>query len=145
MKVVLQRVKSARLHCDEKFVSEIGFGLVVFFGVSVGDEYSKADQMAKKIVNLRVFADENGKSNLSVIDVKGEILSVSQFTLYGDVKKGFRPSFTQAEAPDKAKLLYDYFCDKLSEFGVTVKKGVFGGDMTITQVNDGPYTIVYEL
>ena len=145
MKAVVQRVKSAKLSCDGALVSEIGYGLVVFFGVKKGDVYQSADLLAKKICNLRIFPDENGKSNLSVKDVKGEILAVSQFTLLGDVCHGNRPSFTEAEEPQQANRTYEYFLEKLKENGVTPKKGVFGGDMTIDQINDGPYTIVYDL
>ena len=145
MKAVVQRVKSAELICDGHKVSEIGFGLVVFFGVKSGDDFTKADVLAKKICNLRIFADENGKSNLSVKDVGGEILAVSQFTLLGDVSRGNRPSFTEAEQPEKANEMYEYFLTKLVENGVVPKKGVFGGDMTITQVNEGPYTIIYDI
>ena len=145
MKAVVQRVKGASLHCDGKLISEIGFGLVVFLGVKVGDDLSKADTLAKKISNLRIFADENGKSNLSVKDVGGEILAVSQFTLLGDVSRGNRPSFTDAEQPEKANETYEYFLEQLALNGITPKKGVFGGDMTINQINDGPYTIIYDI
>lgn len=145
MKAVVQRVLSASLECDGKKVSEINRGLVVYFGVGIGDDKSKADFLAKKISSLRIFSDENGKMNLSVKDLGCSILSVSQFTLLADVSHGNRPSFTNAEAPDIAILLYDYFCDKLSEQGICVKKGVFGGDMTINQVNDGPVTIIYDV
>ncbi|MBP5177892.1 MAG: D-tyrosyl-tRNA(Tyr) deacylase [Clostridia bacterium] len=145
MRAVVQRVKSARLICDEKVVSETGFGLVVFLGVKAGDDRSKAETLAKKICALRIFADENGKSNLSVKDVGGEILAVSQFTLLGDVSRGNRPSFTDAEKPDAANETYEFFLEKLKENGVEPKKGVFGGDMTVYQVNDGPYTIIYDI
>ena len=145
MKAVVQRVKGASLVCDGNLISKIGFGLVVFLGVKVGDDLSKADVLAKKITNLRIFADENGKSNLSVKDVGGEILAVSQFTLLGDVSRGNRPSFTDAEQPDIANKTYEYFLRKLEENGVKPKKGVFGGDMTINQENDGPYTIIYDI
>ena len=145
MKAVVQRVKSAALYCGREKISEIAFGLVVFLGVKSGDENIKADTLAKKICNLRIFADENGKSNLSVKDVGGEILAVSQFTLLGDVSRGNRPSFTNAELPEKANKMYEYFLEKLEENGVKQKKGVFGGDMTIKQTNDGPYTIIYDI
>ncbi|MDY4186487.1 MAG: D-aminoacyl-tRNA deacylase [Candidatus Borkfalkiaceae bacterium] len=145
MKAVVQRVKSARLSCDGKLISEIEKGLVVYFGVAVGDETEKADYLAKKIAALRVFEDQNGKMNLSVKNVGGEILSVSQFTLLADVSHGNRPGFSGAEVPLKAEPMYNYFCEKLSGEGVTVKVGVFGGDMTIEQVNDGPVTIIYEI
>ena len=145
MKAVVQRVKSAKLSCEGKSVSEIGFGLVVYFGVAVGDGTEKVDNLAKKISALRVFEDDSGKMNLSVKDVGGEILSVSQFTLLADVSHGNRPGFSGAEVPDKAKPLYDYFCERLAFEGVGVKTGVFGGDMTIEQVNIGPVTIIYEI
>lgn len=145
MKAVVQRVLKASLECDNKLVSEIEQGLVVYFGVATNDDKNKADFLAKKISNLRIFSDENGKMNLSVKDLGYTVLAVSQFTLLADVSHGNRPSFTNAEAPDVALSLYDYFCEKLSEQGVCVKKGVFGGDMTINQVNNGPVTIIYEV
>ncbi len=147
MKAVVQRVASATLKCEGRLVSQIDGGLVVYFGAACGDTAVKADYLAKKIANLRVFSDENGKMNLSVKDVGGEILSVSQFTLLADVSHGNRPGFSNAEAPEKAKPLYEYFCEKLeSELGEKrVKRGVFGGDMLIEQKNDGPVTIIYEI
>lgn len=145
MKAVVQRVKSAKLWCDGKLVSQIGKGLVVYFGVAVGDENEKADYLAKKIAALRVFEDENGKMNLSVKDVSGEILSVSQFTLLADVSHGNRPGFSGAEVPLKAEPVYNRFCEKLLSEGAPVKLGVFGGDMTIEQANDGPVTIIYDI
>ncbi len=145
MKAVVQRVLSANLKVDNKLISEIGNGIVVFYGVGVGDTFDKADYLASKVAKLRIFEDENGKMNKSVLDVKGEILCVSQFTLYADVSHGNRPGFTGAESPEKASKTYDYFCDKLIENGVAVKRGIFGADMKISQVNDGPVTIIYEL
>ncbi len=145
MKAVVQRVLKASLECDNKLVSEIAQGLVVYFGVASNDDKNKAEFLAKKISNLRIFSDENGKMNLSVKDLGYTVLAVSQFTLLADVSHGNRPSFTNAEAPDIALSLYDYFCDKLSEQGICVKKGIFGGDMTINQVNNGPVTIIYEV
>ncbi len=145
MKAVVQRVLNANLKVENKLVSEIDKGLVVFFGVGVGDALDKADYLASKISKLRIFVDENGKMNKSVLDVGGEILCVSQFTLHADVSHGNRPSFIEAEAPQKASELYDYFCEKLNENGVVTKKGIFGADMKISQVNDGPVTIIYEL
>ena len=144
MKAVVQRVKKARLSVDGKLVSEIPFGLVVFFGVKTGDTEKEADYLAKKIAALRIFEDENGKMNLSVKDVGGEILFVSQFTLYGDASKGNRPSFTLAERPERADALYQYAAQKLAEYEVPVKLGVFGADMQIEQQNDGPVTILLE-
>lgn len=145
MKAVVQRVLKASLECDNKLISEIEQGLVVYFGVASNDDKNKAEFLAKKISNLRIFSDENGKMNLSVKDLGYTVLAVSQFTLLADVSHGNRPSFTNAEAPDIALSLYDYFCDKLSEQGICVKKGIFGGDMTINQVNNGPVTIIYEV
>ena len=145
MKAVVQRVLNAELKVDGKLISSIEKGLVVYFGVQVGDDTKKADYLARKIANLRVFEDENGKMNKSVKDVNGSILSVSQFTLLGDVSHGNRPSFINAEAPEKANITYEYFCNKLLEENVSVKKGVFGADMKILQLNDGPVTIIYEI
>ena len=144
MKVVVQRVKSAKLTCGD-FVSEIGKGLVVFFGVQENDEENKTQIIAKKISKMRIFEDENGKMNLSVADIKGEILAVSQFTLLADCSGGNRPSFCQAEKPDRANSLYEQFISDLRELGNEVKTGVFGGDMLIEQANDGPVTIIYEV
>lgn len=144
MKAVIQRVKNTRLSVDGQLISEIPFGLVVYFGVATGDVEAQSDYLAKKIANMRIFEDDNGKMNLSVIDKGGEILSVSQFTLLADTAKGNRPSFIGAENPDRANMLYEYFCQKLSEYGVPVKKGVFGADMKIEQYNDGPVTIIIE-
>lgn len=145
MKAVVQRVKSATLTCDGKTVSETGVGLVVYFGVQAGDTFDKADYLAKKIINLRIFGDQNGKMNLSVKDVAGEVLVVSQFTLLADVSHGNRPSFSFAELPEKANTVYIYFMEKLKESGVNIKSGVFGCDMEINQVNDGPVTIIYDV
>ncbi len=145
MKAVVQRVLNANLKVDNNLISEIDKGLVVFYGVGLGDTLDKADYLASKIAKLRVFEDENDKMNKSVLDVGGEILCVSQFTLYADVSHGNRPGFTSAELPEKASKIYDYFCDKLIENGVTVKRGIFGADMKISQLNDGPVTIIYEI
>ena len=145
MKAVVQRVKNTSLRVDGELISEIPFGLVVFLGVKVGDEEKQADYIAKKVANLRIFEDENGKMNLSVKEVGGEILLVSQFTLYGDATKGNRPSFTLAARPEVAEPLYEYTVKELASYGVTVKKGVFGADMKIEQNNDGPVTILLEI
>lgn len=144
MKAVVQRVKQTTLQVDGQTISQIAFGLTVFFGVKRGDTQKQGEYIAKKIANLRVFEDENGKMNLSVKDVGGEILFVSQFTLYGDASHGNRPSFTEAEEPQKASALYEYTAQKLAEYGVPVKLGVFGADMQIVQHNDGPVTILLE-
>lgn len=145
MKAVIQRVRETSLSVDGKVVSRIPFGLVVFLGVKIGDTQELSAQIAGKISRLRVFEDENGKMNLSVKDVGGEVLLVSQFTLYGDCSHGNRPSFTLAERPEKANELYEYCALKLREEGVIVKQGVFGADMKISQFNDGPVTIIYEI
>lgn len=145
MKAVVQRVLNASLRCEGSLISSIDKGLVVYFGVGKGDTDDKVPYLAKKIANLRVFEDENKKMNLSVKDIGGEILAVSQFTLLADVSHGNRPGFSDAEEPSKANLTYELFIKKLQEENVTVKKGVFGGDMKISQLNDGPVTIIYEI
>ena len=144
MRAVVQRVKASSLKVDGKLISEIPFGLVVFFGVRVGDAEGRAEAMAKKIANLRIFEDENGKMNLSVKDVGGEVLFVSQFTLYGDASHGNRPGFTTAAAPDEAEKLYEYMLSLCAESGLTVEHGQFGADMKVELVNDGPFTIILE-
>lgn len=144
MKAVVQRVKQTKLSVDGELISQIDGGLTVFLGVKCGDSESQAEWMAKKIANLRIFEDSNGKMNLSIKDVKGEVLLVSQFTLYGDASHGNRPSFTQAEEPQRANQLYEYCADKLRSMEVAVKQGVFGADMKIEQYNDGPVTIILE-
>ncbi len=144
MKFVAQRVNRAALSVNDLPVSEIGYGLVVYFGVKAGDTEKQAEQCMRKLAALRIFEDDAGKMNLSVKDVGGEILFVSQFTLYGDCGRGNRPSFTEAERPERANALYAYAADLLRDLGVPVKKGVFGADMRIVQENCGPVTIVYE-
>lgn len=144
MRAIAQRVKKTELRVDGALISEIPFGLTVFLGVKVGDTEKDAAYLAKKIAGLRVFEDENGKMNLSVKDVGGEVLLVSQFTLYGDTSHGNRPSFTLAERPERAEPLYEYTVKELASYGITVKKGVFGADMKIDQMNDGPVTILLE-
>ncbi len=145
MKAVIQRVGKTALSVDGKLVSEIPFGLAVYLGVKCGDTAIQAQAMAKKIAGLRIFEDCNGKMNLSLSEVGGEILLISQFTLYGDCSHGNRPSFTEAERPEKASALYELTAQKLREYGLTVKTGVFGADMKIGQFNDGPVTIIYEI
>lgn len=145
MKAVIQRVGPTTLKVEGKLISEISFGLAVYLGVKVGDCNAQAEAIAKKISKLRIFEDANGKMNLSVSDVGGEILLISQFTLYGDCSHGNRPSFTEAERPEAAISLYEYTAEKLREYGITVKTGVFGADMKIEQFNDGPVTIIYEI
>ena len=144
MKAVVQRVKRTALKVDGELISEIPFGLTVFLGVQCGDTREQADYLMRKIAALRVFEDENGKMNLSVKDVGGEVLLVSQFTLLGDASHGNRPSFTLAERPELAEPLYEYAKTQLTAQGVVVKGGVFGADMQILQTNDGPVTIFLE-
>ncbi len=144
MKFVAQRVASAALCVSGELVSEIGRGLVVYLGVKAGDNEKQAEKAMEKVALLRVFEDDAGKMNLSVRDVKGEVLLVSQFTLYGDAKKGNRPSFSEAERPERADALYEHAVSYLRSLGVPVKTGVFGADMQIEQHNDGPVTIIYE-
>lgn len=145
MKAVIQRVRRTALSVDGKLISEIPFGLAVYLGVKSGDTDEMPAAMAKKIAAMRIFEDENGKMNLSVKDVGGEILLISQFTLYGDCSHGNRPSFTLAERPERADALYGCTAEELRAQGVTVKTGVFGADMKIEQFNDGPVTIIYEI
>ncbi|MDE6667665.1 MAG: D-tyrosyl-tRNA(Tyr) deacylase [Clostridia bacterium] len=145
MRAVIQRVKKTTLSVDGELISEIPFGLAVYLGVKVGDTEKNAQAIAKKIAALRIFEDENGKMNLSVKEVGGEILLISQFTLLGDCSHGNRPSFIEAERPEKANPLYEYTAELLRDNGVIVKQGVFGADMKIQQFNDGPVTIIYEI
>lgn len=142
MKAVIQRVTEAELKVDGELISKIGKGYVIFLGVGKGDTEEQADYLIKKIPPLRIFEDENGKINKSIKDMNGEILLVSQFTLYANASHGNRPDFLQAETPDKANELYLYVAEGLKAAGVTVKTGVFGADMKIKQVNDGPFTIL---
>ncbi len=144
MKAVIQRVLGAKLKVDGKLISEIGEGYVVFLGVFKGDTKENADYFIKKIPTLRICEDENGKINRSIIDTNGEILLVSQFTLCADTSHGNRPSFIEAESPEKANELYEYVCSEISKIGIVVKKGVFGADMKISQINDGPFTVILE-
>ncbi len=145
MRAVIQRVLSSDVKVDSKTVGEIGKGFMLLLGVCEGDTKTQAELLAAKTAKLRVFEDENGKMNLSALDVDGEILCVSQFTLCADVKKGNRPSFTSSAAPDIANGLYEYFCECLKKEGIKkVEKGIFGADMKVSLVNDGPVTIVLD-
>ena len=145
MKAVIQRVSKASVTVDGEIISEIGKGYLILLGVMDDDNESDAEVIARKTSTLRVFEDEDGKMNLDIQKVDGEILAVSQFTLCADVKKGNRPSFAHSAHPDRANELYEYFCDKLLENGVkSVKKGVFGADMKVELLNDGPVTILYD-
>lgn len=142
MKAVIQRVSSAVLSVGGEVISEIGKGLVVYLGVGRGDEQSACAYFAKKIAGMRIFEDEAGKMNLSALSENLEVLLVSQFTLYGDASRGNRPGFSSAEAPERANMLYEMTAAELRALGITVKQGVFGADMKIAQVNDGPVTII---
>ena len=143
MRAVVQRVSHAQVKVDGKVVGKIEKGYLVLLGVKEGDTTKEADFLANKVVNLRVFEDENDKMNLSIKDVGGEMLIVSQFTLYGDASHGNRPSFTEAARPEEANLLYEYFCDKVRQ-EVHVEKGVFQAEMKVELLNDGPVTILLE-
>lgn len=144
MRAVVQRVLEANLKVDGQLISEIGKGYVVFLGVKVGDAEKESEKIASKVAKLRVFEDENGKMNLGIKEVQGEILLVSQFTLYGDCKGCNRPSFIQAERPEKANELYLKVKENLENEGIVVKTGVFGADMKIMVYNDGPVTILMD-
>mgnify|MGYP002798173615 CR=1 FL=1 len=144
MRAVIQRVKHASLSVGGKLISEIAGGLAVYLGIAPEDGEDNAEAMAKKISNLRIFEDAQGKMNLSVQDVGGKILLISQFTLYGDCRRGNRPSFTGAARPEHAEPLYRYAAQCLRGLGLSVKTGIFGADMKIEQYNDGPVTIIYE-
>lgn len=143
MKAVIQRVYSADLSVEKKQVARIGKGLVVYFCVEKGDDEKLCDVFAQKLVKLRIFEDNNGKMNLSVKDICGEILLVSQFTLAADLSGGNRPSFFNAEEPSRANALYIKTADTLNVLGVPTQTGVFGADMTINQSNQGPVTIIW--
>lgn len=138
-------MRRTALSVDGKLISSIDFGLTVFLGVKQGDSEAQVEKIAYKIANLRIFEDGAGKMNLSVKDVGGEILLVSQFTLYGDCSHGNRPSFSTAEEPVRAKALYELCAEKLKGYGLPVKTGVFGADMKIEQFNDGPVSIILEI
>ena len=145
MRVVLQRVQNASVSVGDETVSQIGPGLLLLVGVAAGDGEAEADWLAQKISGLRIMGDEGGKMNLSVRDVGGEVLAVSQFTLLADTRKGKRPSFVHAAPPQEAEPLFDYFCERLRAAGVdSVQKGSFGAMMSVALVNDGPVTIVLE-
>jgi len=145
MKTVIQRVTNANVVVEEKVVGEIKQGLVVLIGISNSDTEETVKQMVRKIVNLRIFHDENNKMNLSIKDVNGKILAVSQFTLYADCTRGNRPSFTAAGKPDYANTLYESFINNVKEQGIEVEHGIFGADMKVSLTNDGPVTIMLEI
>ena len=144
MKLVIQRVKNASVKVDGKVVGEIEKGFLVLVGIKVGDTKEQADYLVKKVCNLRVFTDQNDKMNLSLKDVNGKLLIVSQFTLYGDCSDGNRPSFIEAARPEEAIPLYEYFCEECAKKGIEFQRGIFGADMKVELLNDGPVTIVIE-
>ncbi len=145
MRALLQRVLFSDVSVDGELKGKVGRGYNILLGVMEGDTAEEADMLAVKIAKLRVFEDENGKMNLSVLDVEGEALVISQFTLCADCRKGNRPSFVHSAAPDIASPLYDYFCEELGRNGVkNIQKGVFGADMKVNILNDGPVTILLD-
>ena len=145
MRAVIQRVLESSVSVDGQKVGSVGKGYMILLGVVKGDTEKEADLLARKTAALRVFEDDEGKMNLSVNDIDGEILAISQFTLCAKCKKGNRPSFTDSEEPSKANELYEFYCEKLKEYGVRkVEKGIFGADMKVSILNDGPVTICYD-
>ena len=144
MKAVVQRVSRGSVFVEGEEIGAIGRGVVVLLGVGVGDDLSQARFLADKIANLRIFEDREGKMNLSLLDIRGEALVVSQFTLYGDCRKGRRPSFTEAAPPEEAQQLYLKFCDLLRETGVIVETGRFQAMMKVEIINEGPVTLLLE-
>ena len=144
MRAVIQRVSEASVEISDAVVGQIGPGLVVLLGVGRDDANADADYLAEKILNLRVFEDDDGKMNLSISETGGSMLVVSQFTLYGDVRRGRRPSYSDAAEPDKANELYEYFVERLRSFGVRVETGVFQAMMKVSLTNEGPVTILLD-
>ena len=144
MRFVIQRVNSASVKVDGEIVGKINKGFLVLIGVCHEDTKEIADKMIKKLVNMRIFEDENGKTNLGLSDVGGELLLISQFTLYADCKKGNRPSFTDAAKPDLANDLYEYIIAECAKSVPVVEKGIFGADMKVSLENDGPFTVVLD-
>lgn len=144
MRFVIQRVRSAKVVVEKNIVGQIGSGFLVFIGISQTDTEQIADKMVKKLIALRIFEDAEGKTNLDIKTVSGSLLLVSQFTLYADCKKGNRPSFTLAGAPDRAEALYEYILRLCKEEVPVVEKGIFGADMKVSLTNDGPFTIILD-
>lgn len=144
MKFVIQRVTEASVTVDEKIVGKIGKGFLVLVGVSDDDNQQIADKLVKKLVGLRIFEDAEGKTNLSLADVGGELLMISQFTLYANCKKGYRPSFIEAGKPAMANALYEYICEECKKSVPVVEKGIFGAHMKVSLLNDGPFTIILD-
>ncbi|MCQ2526358.1 MAG: D-aminoacyl-tRNA deacylase [Lachnospiraceae bacterium] len=144
MKFVIQRVQNANVKVDNEIIGEIAKGYMVLIGVAGSDTKEIADKMIKKMIGLRIFEDENGKTNLSLEQVNGELLLVSQFTLYADCKRGNRPGFTNAGAPDMASDMYDYIVAQCKSLVKVVQTGSFGADMKVSLINDGPFTIILD-
>ncbi len=145
MKAIIQRVENASLTVDNKLISSISKGMVCYLGIGKGDTQNDLLWLSRKVAGLRIFSDKDGKMNLSALDLGLDIMVVSQFTLYGDVRRGYRPSFIDAEQPDIANKMYEDFCIELKKLGVSnVAKGVFGADMHILQANSGPVTIILD-
>lgn len=144
MKVLIQRVLSSSVTVEDKIVGKIDKGLLLFVGFTEGDSEKEIDYMVDKVINLRIFDDENGVMNKSLLDVKGSILSISQFTLYADASKGRRPSYIKALGGDYASVLYNKFNQKLKDTNIPIEEGIFGADMKVNLINDGPVTIMLE-
>ncbi len=144
MKFVIQRVSESSVKVDDEIIGQIGKGFMVLIGVGQNDTKETADKLIKKMIGLRIFEDENGKTNLSLADVNGELLLISQFTLYANCKKGNRPSFIESGAPALAEELYEYIIAKCRENVPIVERGSFGADMKVSLINDGPFTIVLD-
>lgn len=144
MKVVIQRSKEASVTVNGELISSIEKGYVLLVGITHDDTIEDVKYVAKKVAELRIFEDDEGKMNRSILDAGGEILSVSQFTLYADTKRGRRPSFIEAAKPEVAKPLWESFNEQLKAYGLTVKTGIFGADMKVSLINDGPVTIIVE-
>ena len=144
MKFVIQRVSEASVSVDNRLIGEIQKGYMVLIGISENDSQEIADKMVRKMIGLRIFEDEQGKTNLSLADVNGSLLLISQFTLYANCKKGNRPSFIEAGSPDQANTLYEYIIKKCKESVPNVQQGSFGADMKVSLINDGPFTIVLD-
>ena len=145
MRVLIQRVTSASVKVDGKIVGKIGKGFLVFLGIYEEDTEEKIEKLTKKIINLRIFNDENDKMNLSIKDVKGKILLISQFTLCADTRKGNRPSFVSAKNPKDANVIYEKTIESIRNEGIIVEKGIFGADMKVELLNDGPVTILLDM
>ena len=144
MKFVIQRVTRAAVTIDGIIRGKIDKGFLVLIGVGQNDDVDIADKMVQKLIGMRIFEDENGKTNLALKDVDGQLLLISQFTLYANCKKGNRPSFIRAGAPDFANDMYEYIIGKCRESGIKTETGIFGADMAVSLVNDGPFTIIYD-